>query len=128
MRQDTPFVGSMFVFTAFIVTGAVFFLAGFVSAFTVGFGGMLCWFASYSALTGLIYARGSKRIMIVPFHMALAYGGYLICSHVGFEFNFFFGIVIDNYNFTYYSLIMGLLMAVMSSPDAHEIEWAQSKG
>lgn len=66
-------------------------------------------------------------MIVVPLHLALAYGGYLICSYFGYQFPFLFGLVIDNYNYAYFSLIMGLLMAIATKPDAHEIKWAQSK-
>ena len=82
--------------------------------------------SSKSFLSSIIYARGSKRIFLPIVQVPLASAGYFLLTKANFKL-ILFGFVVEDYKFTYFSLVMGLLMALTTKPYAHEIEYAQSK-
>jgi len=125
MNQSSS-IASAFPFLLLVATAIIFFTAGFVSAIMLFFGGLICWYASYAFLSSIIYARGSKRIFLPTVQIPLASAGYFLLIKANFKL-ILFGFVVEDYKFAYFSLVMGLLMALTTKPYAHEIEYAQSK-
>ena len=125
MNQESP-IASAFPFLLLVATAIIFFTAGFVPAIMLFFGGMICWYASYAFLSSVIHARGSKRLFLPALQTPIAYAGYYLLMKANFKL-ILFGFVIENYQFAYFSLVMGLLMALVTKPTLEEIDFAQSK-
>ena len=125
MNQSSS-IATAFPFLLLITTAIIFFTTGFVSSIMLFYGGLICWYASYAFLTSIIYARGSKRIFLPIVQLPLAGAGYFLLTKANFKL-ILFGFVLEDYQFAYLSLVMGLLMALTTRPDTHEIEYAQSQ-
>jgi hypothetical protein len=125
MNQSSS-IATAFPFLLMVATAIIFFTTGFVYAIMLLFGGLICWYASYAFLSSIIYARGSKRIFLPAVQVPLACAGYFLLTKANFKL-ILVGFVVENYQFAYFSLVMGLLMALTTKPDTHEIEYAQSQ-
>ena len=114
----------LYPFALLISTGIIWFHVGFIAAGMLFLGGILSWIGSYSALSALIYSRGKKRLLVPIIQTCIAVGGYFILINANFKLGLF-GYQIENYEFAYFSLVMGILMAVTTSPDQLEINAQQ---
>ena len=53
-------------------------------------------------------------------------GGYFILKNCNFKLGVF-GNQIENYQFAYFSIFMGIVMAILTKPDQSEIDGVQSQ-
>ena len=125
-QNQRSLVAGAFPFLLFISTAIIFFTVGFIPSIMLFFGGLICWWCSSSFLTCIIYSRGYKRILLLLIQVLFCYAGYFLLTKANFKL-ILFGFVTENYEFAYFSLAMGLLMALTTKPTQDEINLVQSK-
>jgi len=125
-QNQRSLIASAFPFLLYLSTAIIFFTVGFVPSTMLFFGGLICWWCSYSFLSCIVYSRGYKRILLPLIQALFSYAGYYLLIKANFKL-ILFGFVIENYQFAYFSLVMGLLMALTTKPTLDEIEFVQSK-
>jgi len=108
----------------FISTGIIWYQVGFITAGMLFLGGILSWIGSYAALSAILYSKGKKRFIVPLIQICIAVGGYFVLLNANFKLGLF-GYEIKNYEFAYFSLVMGILMAVTTKPDQAEINAQQ---
>lgn len=105
----------------FFSTAVIWYHVDFITSVMLFIGGILCWVGSYATLSALIYSKGKKRLIVPLIQTAIATGGYFILINANFKLGIF-GYEVENYEFSYFSLGMGLLMAITTRPDQAEID------
>ena len=125
-KNQSSLIASAFPSLLLVATVISLFKVGVVSAIMLFFGGLLCWYGSYAFLSSIIYSQRLKRILLPLVQIPVAYAGYFLLSKASIEF-ILFGFVVEDFQFAYFSLVMGVLMALTTKPYAHEIEYARSK-
>ena len=123
-RQDN--IAAIYPLALMYATGIIWYHVTFITAAQLFLGGLLSWIGSYSALSCIIYSRGWKRLILPLVQIFIAIGGYFLLENANFKLHLF-GNEILNYEFAYFSIIMGVVMAVLTRPDQSEIDAAQSQ-
>ena len=126
-RRNQDNIAAIYPIVLFISTGLIWFHVSFATAAQLFFGGLLCWYGSYSSLSCLIYARGSKQLILTVLQIIIAISGYFLLKNANFKLHLF-GHEILNYQFAYFSIAMGLVMGILTKPDQWEIDAVQAKG
>ena len=122
-KPKSPLIATSFPMALFMATAIIFFTVGFIPALMLFIGGLISWLGSYQFLSAIFYARGPKKLYIPIVQAAITYGGFLILSKANFKL-ILFDIEVENYEFAYFSIVMGLLMAIVTRPDDDEIKRA----
>ena len=123
-QQDN--IAAIYPLALMYATGIIWYHVNFTSAVQLFFGGLLCWVGSYSALSCIIYSRGWKRLILPIVQIFIAVVGYFLLKNANFKLHLF-GYEILNYEFAFFSIIMGLVLGVLTRPDQSEINAAQSQ-
>lgn len=126
LNQRSP-IASAYPLVLYAATAIIFFTVGFAPSIMLFFGGLICWWCSYSLLTCIIYSRGYKRILLPLIQSLITYAGYFLLTKANFKL-ILFGFIIENYEFAYFTFTMGILMALATKPTLDEIDFVQSKG
>ena len=114
----------LYPFALVISTGIIWYHVNFSTAGMLFLGGVLSWIGSYAALSALIYSKGKKRILVPLIQCGIGFLGFFILSQTDFRLGVF-GYEIENYEFAYFSLAMGIVMALTTRPDQAEINAQQ---
>jgi hypothetical protein len=125
-KKNQDNIAAIYPLALFISTGIIWYHVSFITALIMLVGGVLSWFGSYAFLSALIYSRGKKRIILMAVQFWVTVGGYFILKNCNFRLGVF-GNQIENYQFAYFSIFMGIVMAVLTKPDQSEIDAVQSQ-